>query len=46
MAACYFLDEAIRRYRQRSDQVDQQFGRVGSFPFFGDPEDIATQAGT
>jgi hypothetical protein len=45
MAACHVIDEAIRRYRQGSDQLDQQFGRLGSFPLFGNPEDITTQAG-
>jgi hypothetical protein len=45
MAACHVIDEAICRYRQGSDQLDQQFWRLSSFPLFGDPEDIATQAG-
>ena len=40
------IDEAIRRYRQGSDQLDQQFRRRGNFPPFGIPEDITTQAGT
>jgi len=46
MAACHVIDEAIRRYRQGGDPLDQQFGRFGSFPLFGDPEYSTTQAGT
>jgi len=38
MAACYGIDETIRRYREGSDPWERQFGRLGRFPLIGDPE--------